>query len=123
MADDRMFSQAELDQIVRDRLSKERVKYQAEANQRTAELDRRERLLSAKEDWSAKGLPVALLDVLDMSREDALEAAEMALGGITKKTEDNTSGPKFTKPMGSSSSAGVVDAVRAAFGLNHRKDE
>lgn len=27
MADDRMFSQAELDQIVKDRLSKERNKY------------------------------------------------------------------------------------------------
>jgi len=123
MADDRMFSQAELDQIVKDRLSKERNKYQAEVNRRAAELDQRERLLSAKEEWSAKGLPVALLDSIDLSREGALEAAEAALGGITHKNDNNTTSPAFTKSMGGAAPAGKVDNMRVAFGLDHRKDE
>ena len=123
MADERMFSQAELDQIVRDRLSKERNKCQAEVNRRAAELDQRERLLSAKEEWSAKGLPVALLDSIDLSREGALEAAEAAIGSITHKNDNNTSGPQFTKALSGAASAGKVDNMRVAFGLDHRKDE
>ena len=36
MSDERMFTQTELDQIVSDRLKRERTKYQQEAAQRAA---------------------------------------------------------------------------------------
>lgn len=120
--EERTFTQTELDQIIKDRLTKERSKYQAEANQRTAELDRRERLLSAKEEWREKGLPVALLDSIDLSKEGAIEAAELALGNIAGKTTENKHLPHFSAPLGNSSE-GRFDRMRVAFGLDHRKDE
>lgn len=120
--EERTFTQAELDQIIKDRLTKERSKYQAEANQRAAELDRRERLLSAKEEWRAKGLPVALLDSIDLSKEGALEAAELALSNIADKPAESKHLPHFSVPM-SNTSERKLDKMRVAFGLDHRKDE
>lgn len=126
MADERMFSQEEVDQIISERLKRERTKYQQEAAQRAAELDKRERLLTAKVDWQKRGLPVELLDSIDLSKDGALEAAEIAVAGIRKSTDEDiktASFPMFTKGMGGIAPAEKVDNIRSAFGLDHRKDE
>ena len=68
MSDERTFTQAEVDQLIGERLKREREKYRQEADQRAAELDRRERLLTAKADWQRRGLPADLLDVLGISK-------------------------------------------------------
>lgn len=126
MADERMFSQEEVDQIISERLKRERTKYQQEAAQRAAELDKRERLLTAKVDWQKRGLPVELLDSIVLSKDGALEAAEIAVAGIRKSMDENiktASFPMFTKGMGGIAPAEKVDNIRSAFGLDHRKDE
>ena len=126
MSDERMFTQTELDQIVSDRLKRERTKYQQEAAQRAAELDRRERLLTAKADWQKKGLPVDLLDALELS-DDSLERAESAL---TAYMDKNTRQPRIPAKGGAPQQTneymlyhkGGGDPMRGAFGLG-RKDE
>lgn len=113
MADERTFTQAELDQIVSDRLRKERAKITAEAQQRAAELDRREALLAAKEDWSKRGLPVSLLDSLDISKDGALEAAAAVLAGLQNKEPDKRGG----SPEPNRTEYTSCDPMRNAFGL------
>ena len=113
MADDRTFTQAELDQIVKDRLAKERAKITAEVQQRAAELERREALLTAKEDWSKRGLPVSLLDSLDISKDGALEAAAAVLAGMQQRGPDSRGGNPNPGPSGCPPS----DPMRNAFGL------
>lgn len=113
MAEDRTFTQAELDQIIADRLRKERAKIAAEAQQRAAELDRREALLAAKEDWSKRGLPVSLLDSLDISKDGALEAAAAVLAGLQKNEPDKRGG----NPDSNHNEYTPPDPMRNAFGL------
>lgn len=125
MSDERMFTQTELDQIVSDRLKRERTKYQQEAAQRAAELDRRERLLTAKADWQKKGLPVDLLDALELS-DDALERAESTLTAYMGKNKqprmpENGGAPQPTNEYMLYHKGGG-DPMRGAFGLG-RKDE
>ena len=126
MSEERPFTQTELDQIVSDRLKRERVKYQQEAAQRAAELDRRERLLTAKADWQRKGLPVDLLDTLELS-DDALERAESTLTAYmdknTRQPGTHASGgfPQQTNEYAIYHQGGC-DPMRGAFGLG-RKDE
>lgn len=113
MADERTFTQAELDQIVSERLRKERAKMTAEAQQRSAELDRREAMLTAKESWSRKGLPVNLLDSIDFTKDGALEAAEAVLQGFQKNTPSNAGG----SPEPGKTPVKLADDMRNAFGL------
>ena len=120
MSDERTFTQAEVDQLIGERLKRERAKYQQEADQRAAELDRRERLLTAKADWQKKGLPVDLLDAMDIT-DEALERAESVLRGYTK----NDNRPTLPRSAGADPHAvpyrAGADPLKKAFGL--RKDE
>lgn len=111
---ERTFTQAELDQIIMERLRKERAKLTAEAQQREAELNRREQLLTAKEEWSKRGLPVSLLDSLDITKEGALDAAAAVLDGLKKSAPaaDNAGGNPEPGTMRFES-----DPMRNAFGL------
>ena len=113
MDNNKTFTQAELDQIIKERLTKERAKLTAEAQQREAELNRREELLKAKEDWSKRGLPVALLDSLDFTKEGALDAAAAVLTGLQDKGPDRSGGNPFVGDSGIPSG----DPLRGAFGL------
>lgn len=113
MDNNKTFTQAELDQIIKERLAKERAKLTAEAQQREAELTRREAMLAAKEDWSKRGLPVALLDSLDFSKEGALDAAAAVLTGFQDRGPDRSGGIPFVGGAGISSG----DPLRGAFGL------
>ena len=125
---ERTFTQAELDQIISERLKREREKVAAEQAQREAELTRRERLLTAKEDWAKRGLPADLLDSLDLSKDGVLDAAaaivEKLKAPTTEPKEPAPAVPYFTRSLNGSGGVGVKpDPLRDAFGLNHRKDE
>ena len=114
MDNDRTFTQAELDQIISERLRKERAKLTAEAQQREAELNRREQLLNAKEEWSRRGLPISLLDSLDITKDGALDAAAAVLEDLKKSshTADDRGGSPDSCTMHIES-----DPMRNAFGL------
>ncbi len=116
---DRTFTQDEVNSILSERLKQERTKFLREVNEREAALTRREALLTAKEDWTKRGLPADLLDSLDMSKEGVLDAAAAIIEGIR-----NPAGRTMSKNGGF---AGVPDkigttddsddALRAAMGL------
>ena len=118
MNEERTFTQQELDQILNERLKRERAKFQQEADRRAAELDKRERMLEVKADWQRKGLPVGLLDSLDLS-EDSLANAEAVLQGYELKD----GGPKGVSFHGGMPCIGGAphfsqgDPMRQAFGL------
>ena len=110
MDNERTFTQAELDQIIADRLRKERAKFTAEAQQREAEFARREALLTAKEDWSKRGLPISLLDSLDITKDGALESAAAILEKMNAPSARGGNVAVFDGGSGG-------DAMRDAFGL------
>ncbi|MDO4356537.1 MAG: hypothetical protein Q4E13_08520 [Clostridia bacterium] len=118
MENERTFTQAEVDQIISERLRKERNRFQQEAQQREAELTRREQLLSAKEDWSRRGLPLDLLDNLDLSKDGAMEAAASIVERIRVPEVSNRGGTFY---VGQTTSERTADSTREAFGLQ-RKD-
>ena len=113
MAEEKHFTQAEVDQIIAERLRKERAKISSEVQQRAAELDRREALLAAKEDWNKRGLPVDLLDSLDISKDGALEAAATVLANM-KGNRSDVRGGRVGDEIDTESSG---DPMRGAFGL------
>lgn len=116
---ERTFTQTELNNIVSDRLKAERAKITKEIADREADLTRRESLLSAKADWTRRGLPADLLDSLDLSREGAIEAAETALQSYQARTSAQRGGfPGKPDMIGDNSR--IDDArLRNAFGLKH----
>ena len=116
---DRTFTQDEVNSILAERLKQERTKFLREVNEREAALTRRETLLSAKEDWTKRGLPADLLDSLDMSKAGVLDAAAAIIEGIR-----NPAGRTISKNGGfagipdvSTNSDDSDNALRAAMGL------
>ena len=115
---ERTFSQDEVNRIVADRLKAERAKIMREADQREAELNRRESLLTAKEDWTRRGLPADLLDSIDLTKDGALEAAERVFSGFSKPRRAGFDGKQDL--IGDDSD--IDSGLRNAFGLNNRKE-
>ena len=69
------FSQDDVNRIVGERLAKEKVKGEAALAEREQQLAQRELLLTAKEKLTENGLPVELVDALNVSSPEALEKA------------------------------------------------
>lgn len=111
---ERTFTQVEVDRIVSERLKRERDRFAAEAQQREADFARREALLNAKEDWSMRGLPVALLDHIDLSKDGAIEAVTAILEGIKPNRVGSRAGIAPTPMFQTDERA---NDLRGAFGL------
>lgn len=114
---ERSFSQDEVNRIVADRLKAERAKIMREAEQREAELNRRETLLTAKADWTRRGLPADLLDSIDLSKDGALEAAERVFSTLSKPSRVGFSGKQDI--IGGDTD--IDSGLRNAFGLNRKE--
>ncbi len=113
---ERTFTQDEVNKLIGDRLKQERAKLMREAQEREAELNRREALLTAKADWTKRGLPADLLDSLDLTREGALDTAAAVLEKYqANRAFPSTGGvdPAALPPE----SGGRRDGLRDAFGL------
>ena len=117
------FTQEDVNRIVQERLAKERSKTagngEEELKKRAAELDLRERKLTAREKLRENGLPEYLVDALNMNTEDDFQKSMEAVLKMKGETES-----KGSKPVGSISFPGTVkndtpgeDLTRAAFGL------
>lgn len=78
-AGEKTFTQDEVNRIVGDRLAKERAKGEASLAEREQQLARREMLFNAKEKIDKLGLPMELLEVLDVSNEAKLDNALKAV--------------------------------------------
>lgn len=82
----KMFTQEEVNNIVRDRLAKDRAKRApaepTEAEKREAALTARESRLSCREHLLDNGLPSSLLDAFDTSDVDKFKKAVDVVSGI-----------------------------------------
>ena len=65
------FSQEELNRIIGERLSKGRSQRETELSEREQELEQKELIFAAKEELSAEGLPIELLEALNISSKKA----------------------------------------------------
>jgi len=117
---ERTFSQAEVDNIVRDRLAKERGKIDTMLHVEREALARREFLLDAREDAARAGVPASLVDALDKSSPEAFQTA---LGIVAAALEQKRNAiPPRGGFSGGISQPPPPDPIREGMGLQ-RKDE
>lgn len=84
-AGEKTFSQEDVNRIVGERLAAEKRKGEAALAEREQQLAQRELLLTAKEKLTESGLPVELLDALNVSSPEAMEKAVATLKGVIDK--------------------------------------
>lgn len=116
---DRTFTQDDVNRIVQERLAKEKAKSEAAIAQKEQELAKRELLLSAKEKLTEKGLPLELLDALNISSPEALDKSLEILEKIKTvqpRTESFT-GAAPGQTMRRGYDEGPDAKVRKAMGL------
>ena len=120
-AGEKTFSQEDVNRIVGERLAAEKRKGEAALAEREQELNRRELLLNAKSKMTAMGLPVELLDALNVSSEEAMEKSLNTVKAVIDKIKAEN--PKATI-SGASPASGVTtprggadSQLRKAMGL------
>lgn len=122
--EERTFSQQEVDEIVKNRLARERKKAGTGEDARSDKeksLEARELRLMAREKLLDTGMPSKLADILKYTDEESLDAA---LAVIKELNLNNSKAPK-TKNWGERHGAkGSYDAealrIREAMGLNRK---
>ena len=123
METDKPFTQEAVNDIVRERLSKAKAKYEKLVAEKEAEYSRKERLFNAREELSRRGLPDELASLVKLDDDESFSNSlallekhfktEISQGPIvTGKTPENRG---RTVPA---SESGKVDAsIRKAMGL------
>ena len=115
------FTQEQVNKIVSDRLAREKVKSEAALAEREQQLAQRELLFTAKEKLNESGLPVELLDALNVSSPEAMDKAITTLKGVIDKIKGEAQPVKFygAKPAeaGRSPQMGSDSQLRKAMGL------
>ena len=115
---DKTFTQAEVNEIVRNRLAREREKNDRYGdnvvNDREKSLEDRELRLMAREKLFENGMPTNLADVLRYSDEKSLEKAIETIKNLDKNQE----APKSWGQRQSGGSNTNGDPIRKAMGLN-----
>ena len=116
------FSQDDVNRIVGERLAAEKRKGEAALAEREQQLAQRELLLTAKEKLTESGLPVELLDALNVSSPEAMEKAITTLKGVIDKIKGEARPVKFygAKPAeaGRAPQMGGDSQLRKAMGLS-----
>lgn len=117
------FSQDDVNRIVGERLAAEKRKGEAALAEREQELNRRELLLNARAKMTAMGLPVELLDALNVSSEETMEKSLNTVKAVIDKIKAEAPKP-FTihgaKPAeaGRRPELGADTQLRKAMGLS-----
>ena len=116
------FSQDDVNRIVGERLAAEKRKGEVALAEREQQLAQRELLLTAKEKLSENGLPMELLDALNVSSPEAMEKAITTLKGVIDKIKGEARPVKFygAKPAeaGRAPQTGGDSQLRKAMGLS-----
>ena len=115
------FSQDDVNRIVGERLAKEKAKGEAALAEREQQLAQRELLLTAKEKLTENGLPVELVDALNVSSPEALEKALSTVKTVLDKYKSEARSMKFSGAKPAESLSGVRntgdDSLRKAMRL------
>lgn len=115
------FSQDDVNRIVGERLAKEKAKGEAALAEREQQLAQRELLLTAKEKLTENGLPVELVDALNVSSPEALEKALSIVKTVMDKHKSEArpikiSGAKPAESLSNAKNTGD-SSLRKAMGL------
>ena len=120
-AGEKTFSQEDVNRIVGERLAKEKAKGEAALAEREQQLAQRELLLTAKEKLTENGLPVELVDALNVSSPEALEKALSTVKTVLDKYKSEARTMKFSGSKLAESLSGVRntgdDSLRKAMRL------
>lgn len=121
-AGERTFSQDDVNRIVGERLAAEKRKGEAALAEKEQQLAQREMMLSAKEKLTENGLPVELLDALNVSSSEALDKAITTVKAVIDKIKAEAPKP-FTihgatpASSGRRPELGGNSSLRKAMGL------
>lgn len=113
---EKLFTQADLDRIIGERLNREREKLQTagEEDAREQALKAREARLDCREYLDTQGFPAALMDVLDTSDSEKFKAAVEALDKMVQLPSRNRKPlPHFGRPAGGVPTQGAVESAIA----------
>lgn len=115
--DEKLFTQADLDRIIGQRLAKAKENEAPELAERERQLNQRELDLEARVAFMAADVPSDLLDIIKINSKEDIEKAVEVLRGYTAKKSDPSKWVRSTS--GSNVRVGTVtDAdIRAAMGL------
>ena len=120
-AGEKTFTQEQVNQIISDRLARDRAKGEAALAEREQQLAQRELLLTAKEKINEIGLPAELVDALNVSSPEALEKALSIVKTVMDKHKSEARPMKFSGAKPAESLSGVKNtgdsSLRKAMGL------
>lgn len=120
-AGEKTFTQEQVNQIISDRLARDRAKGEAALAEREQQLAQRELLLTAKEKINEMGLPAELVDALNVSSPEALEKALSTVKTVLDKYKSEARPMKFSGAKPAESLSGVRntgdDSLRKAMRL------
>lgn len=94
-AGEKTFTQEQVNQIISERLARDRAKSEAALVEKEQQLAQRELLLNAKERINEMGLPVELLDALNISSSEALEKSLNTVKAVLEKQKSEAQPIKF----------------------------
>lgn len=120
-AGEKTFTQEQVNQIISDRLARDRAKGEAALAEREQQLAQRELLLTAREKLTENGLPVELVDALNVSSPEALEKALSTVKTVMDKYKAEArpikiSGAKPAESLSHAKNTGD-SSLRKAMGL------
>lgn len=75
MAENKTFTQEEVSEIVRDRLAKEKAKYEKLIEEKEAEYGRRDRLRRVQDEFKAGGIPGELVSLVPLGDDESCNNA------------------------------------------------
>lgn len=119
------FTQEQVNQIITERLSREKSKSEALVLQREQELQRKEFMFEAKQTLTEKGLSPDLLGALNTSSPEAFNSSLAILEEQLNKTKQEAFQPPPMYAAGTGSNTIIGNAspdtsVREAMGLNRK---
>lgn len=119
VAEGKTFSQEDVNRIVSERLTREKQRLESAFTEREQGLAKRELLLTAREKMIDAGLPVELLDALNMVDAQTLDnSINLIKAAIAERPSSRTTQMQMSIPMCGSSDDKMNVAVRNAMGLN-----
>lgn len=117
-AQEKTFTQEDVNRIVQERLAKEKGRGSEELNKRMAELDMRERKLNAVSELRKNGLPEYLVDALNISTDEAFQKSMEAVIKMKGEAKTQPKAVGYGSPIGNvGGSHKTEDATKAAMGL------
>lgn len=118
---EKTFTQEQVNQIISDRLARDRAKGEAALAEREQQLAQRELLLTAREKLTESGLPVELVDALNVSSPEALEKALSTVKTVMDKYKSEARPMKLRGVKAAESLSGPQGtsngSLRKAMGL------